>query len=157
MKTKTISIPQVIVDVVSASFIFLFIYAAASKLKDFEKFQVQLSKSPIVNPFVELIARGIPALEIIIALLLIFKVSRYYAIQAAFTMMVIFTVYIIAILKFSSYVPCSCGGILQNMSWADHLYFNIAFVVLGATAILIYPNQNKDLIGHKRESLAPVS
>jgi hypothetical protein len=157
MRIKNKDIRHTITDVISAAFIFLFIYAAASKLRDFEKFQVQLSKSPIVNPFVELIARGIPALEIVIALLLIFKATQYYAIHAAFTLMVIFTAYIFAILKFSSYIPCSCGGILQNMNWTQHLYFNIAFVTLGATAILIYPNQNKELIGHKRESLAPVS
>jgi len=157
MKTKNKKIPNTITDFISATFIFLFIYAAASKLKDFEKFRVQLSKSPIVNPFVDLIATVIPALEIVIALLLIVKATRYFAIHAAFTLMVIFTAYIIAILKFSSYIPCSCGGILQNMSWTQHLYFNLAFIALGAIAILIYPNENKELIGHKRESLAPVS
>jgi uncharacterized membrane protein YphA (DoxX/SURF4 family) len=149
-------IQTIMIDVISALFILLFVYAAVSKLKDFEKFEVQLGKSPIVNPFVTQIAWVVPIFEIGILALLVIKRFQFVGLCAAFILMVMFSAYIIAILKFSSYIPCSCGGILQNMSWTQHLYFNIMFIVLGAIGILIYPNTDKDLIGHKRESLNPV-
>jgi hypothetical protein len=52
-----------------------------------------------------------------------------------------FTAYIIAITKFSDYIPCSCGGVLQEMGWGEHLVFNICFVLLALAAILCYRKQ----------------
>ncbi len=57
--------------------------------------------------------------------------------------MVMFTAYIVLITRFSDYVPCSCGGVLEKLSWDQHLVFNIGFVVLGFMAIVIYP---KDIL-----------
>ncbi len=63
---------------------------------------------------------------------------------AAFSLMTMFTAYIVAILRFSDYVPCSCGGVLQNMTWNQHLVFNIAFVLLALTGIILKePGQYK--------------
>jgi uncharacterized membrane protein YphA (DoxX/SURF4 family) len=156
-KETSIRIRRVVAEVISALFVLLFIYAALSKLKDFEKFEVQLAKSPLLNVFVEVIAWTIPFVELTIAVMLMLMRLQYTALYAAFTLMVIFSAYIVAILKFSSYIPCSCGGILQNMSWSEHLYFNIGFIILGIIGVLIYPDQHKELIGHKRESLNPLS
>jgi len=136
----------ILIELISALFILLFIYAAFSKVLDFEKFRVQLGKSPILNAFVMPVAIWTPLIEVIIAFALVMKRSQYMGLCLAFSLMVMFSTYIILILKFSSYIPCSCGGILQNMSWTQHLVFNIGFVLLGALAILIYPNQNQDLI-----------
>lgn len=129
----------ILVEVISGLFIFLFLYASLSKIQDFQKFQIELSKSPMLNAFSEFTAVTIPGIEIIIAIVLIVKKFQYLALYASFSIMVMFSVYIVLILKFSSYIPCSCGGILENMTWTQHLMFNIGFVALGAVAILIYP------------------
>jgi len=132
-----------IAEFVSFLFVLLFIYAASSKLFDFQKFQVQLAKSPLVAPFVGWIIWFVPVIEISVAVLLTIKKYQLIALYAAFTVMVSFTSYIIAILNFSEYIPCSCGGILQNMTWQQHLVFNIVFVGLGLVAILIYPYEKR--------------
>jgi len=139
---------SVLIDIISAAFVLLFVYAALSKILDFEKFRVELGKSPVLNVFAGFIAISVPLFEIVIAILLIIRKSQLFALYASFTLMTLFSTYIITILKFSSYIPCSCGGILSNMSWIQHLLFNIGFVVLGGIAIIIYPNQNKDLFVH---------
>jgi len=51
--------------------------------------------------------------------------------------MLMFTSYIIVILNYSSFVPCSCGGILEKIGWKEHLIFNIVFTILAATACFI--------------------
>lgn len=136
-----------IVEVISGLFMLLFIYAAASKLEDFEKFRVQLGKSPVLNAFSGIVAYTIPPLEIALAVFLAIKRFQYLALYASFTLMVMFSAYIVAILNFSSYVPCSCGGILQNMSWTQHFWFNVLFIVLAAVGVLIFPNKDsKDLM-----------
>jgi uncharacterized membrane protein YphA (DoxX/SURF4 family) len=124
--------------IASALLILLFVYAATSKLLDYQKFRVELGQSPILTVIAGWIAWLVPAIEIGIAIMLAYSRSRLTALYASFSLMVIFTSYIIAILKFSDYIPCSCGGILQNMQWPEHLVFNIAFVLIAFTGIMLY-------------------
>ncbi|WP_394353492.1 MauE/DoxX family redox-associated membrane protein [Pedobacter foliorum] len=142
-----------LVDFISALFVLLFIYAAMSKFHDFEKFRIELGKSPILNVISNYVAIFIPSSEIGISILLFSKRYQFLGLYASFSLMVIFSGYIVIILKFSTYIPCSCGGILQNMTWNQHLIFNIVFIVLSIISILIYPNKN--LICSKREYLHP--
>jgi hypothetical protein len=144
--TKTIEKRRlIIVEIISALFILLFVYAALSKLEDFEKFQVEVGKSPLLNVFTGVVTLTIPFIEIVISVLLAIRRFQYLALYAAFTMMVIFSAYIVAILNFSSYIPCSCGGVLQNMTWNEHLIFNFGFFGLNILAILLYPIRIKNL------------
>lgn len=124
-------------------FAILFIYAATSKLLDFETFTVQLAQSPLLSAYAGVIAWMVPGIEILIAGLLVFSRLRNVALYAAFTLMVMFTAYIYIILNFSDFVPCSCGGVLEELSWTQHLIFNVVFIVLGAVAILISRNGTK--------------
>jgi hypothetical protein len=106
---------------------------------DFQKFRVQLGKSPLLVPFVSWVIWLVPAAEIVIVGLLIFKRLQLLGLYASFTLMCLFTGYIIVILNYSEYIPCSCGGILQNMNWQQHLVFNIIFTVIGCCGVLLYP------------------
>jgi uncharacterized membrane protein YphA (DoxX/SURF4 family) len=132
-------------DVISGLFILLFSYAAISKLSDFQRFQVELGKSPLLAPFVNWIIWLIPTFEILIAVFLVVKKLQLAALYAAFSLMVIFTAYIITILNFSEYIPCSCGGLLQHMSWQQHLIFNLVFIGLGCLGVLFYPYQKRTI------------
>jgi Methylamine utilisation protein MauE. len=125
----------VIVEAISFLFILLFMYAAVSKFADYDKFRIQLGQSPLLTDFAKWIAWFIPAVEVVISLMLAFARSRLKGLYASFTLMVMFTAYIFTIQNFSDYIPCSCGGILQDMSWTQHLLFNLAFVILGVVGI----------------------
>ncbi|WP_316834443.1 MauE/DoxX family redox-associated membrane protein [Pedobacter nutrimenti] len=135
----------VIIDVISALFILLFVYAALTKVTDYQKFRIELGKSPLLNSYARIIAVVVPGIELLISLLIAIKRFQYYAMYLAFSLMAVFSAYILAILKFSPYVPCSCGGILQNMNWTQHLIFNLGFLLLAAAAILFYPKKTKVL------------
>jgi uncharacterized membrane protein YphA (DoxX/SURF4 family) len=126
-----------IIDIICFLFILLFVYAALTKLVDYQKFRVQLGQSPILTAFADFVSITVPGIEIIIAVMLSFQKLRLFALYAAFSLMIMFTAYIIVITKFSEYIPCSCGGVLQNMSWNQHLIFNIVFVILGLMGIVI--------------------
>lgn len=116
-------------------FAILFIYAATSKLLDFETFTVQLAQSPLLSAYAGVIAWLVPGIEILIAGLLVFPRFRHFALYACFTLMVMFTAYIFIILNFSDFIPCSCGGVLEKLSWTQHLIFNIVFIVLAGVAV----------------------
>lgn len=57
-------------------------------------------------------------------------------------LMVAFTSYIIYIIMFNAQLPCTCGGMLEMLSWPQHLAFNITFILLGIIAIILLRKQN---------------
>ncbi|HMJ70499.1 MAG TPA: MauE/DoxX family redox-associated membrane protein [Cyclobacteriaceae bacterium] len=132
---------EILIDIISALFVVLFVYAAASKLLEYQKFRVQIGQSPLLTAFAGTVAWLVPAIEIIVAMLLSMLRFRLPGLYASFGLMVMFTAYIIVITRFSDYVPCSCGGVLEKLSWNGHLVFNLVFVAIGAVAILYYPKE----------------
>lgn len=136
---------SVVVEVICFLFIVLFVYAAVSKLLDHQKFSIELSKSPLLTNFSSLVAWIIPSIEILISIALSIRSLRLIALYAAFSLMVMFTAYLIAILQFSFYVPCTCGGVLQQMNWDTHIIFNCVFIALALTAIFLEPNKKTNI------------
>jgi methylamine utilization protein MauE len=143
MKTRRTDYPDIAMQIICSLLVLLFVYAAASKLMDFTKFRIELGKSPLVTAFAAVIAWTIPTIEFAIATLLCIPRARLVGLYASFTLMCLFTLYIGYILRFSPYVPCTCGGILQNMSWTAHLIFNSCFIVFAALGVLIYKPPHK--------------
>jgi hypothetical protein len=126
-----------LIDLAVFLVIILFTYAALSKLLEYDKFTVQLSQSPLLTAFAGVVAWAIPTLEIVLAVLIAIPRMRLYGLYGSYTLMVIFTAYIVAITRFSDYVPCSCGGVLQKLGWTEHLIFNLFFVALCGIAIVL--------------------
>jgi uncharacterized membrane protein YphA (DoxX/SURF4 family) len=139
-----------IVETICLLYVLLFIYAAVSKLLDYHDFSIKLGQSPLLSAFAGYVAVGVPLLEIIIALLLCFAGWRFIGLFAAFCLMMAFTAYIFIILNFSSYVPCSCGGILQDLGWTEHLIFNLVFVILAIIGLLFIDRPTYFKIAHMK-------
>ncbi|MFV8369609.1 MauE/DoxX family redox-associated membrane protein [Flavobacterium sp. LB2R40] len=133
-------IKRVAVELICILYVLLFIYAAVSKLLDFENFQVQLGQSPLLSAFAWWVSGLVPIIELGIVVLLAIPKWRTLGLFASLSLMTMFTSYIFIVLHFSAFVPCSCGGILEKMSWNTHLVFNCAFVVLAVVA-LVWQNQ----------------
>ena len=138
----TVRMQKVLIELICLLYILLFVYAAVSKLLDFENFQVKLGQSPLLSAFAGIFAIAVPTIELTIVILFCIPRYRITALFGSFCLMVMFTTYVFLILNYSSYVPCSCGGILEKMGWIEHLWFNIGFVVLAVIGILL--SNNKD-------------
>jgi uncharacterized membrane protein YphA (DoxX/SURF4 family) len=141
MKRNT-PIKNNIVNIVCGLYAVLFSYAATSKLLDFENFRIQLGQSPLLSSFANLILFAVPAVEIIISILLLIEKFRLIGLFSAYTLMVLFTAYIYILLNYSAFVPCSCGGIIQKLSWSQHIIFNICFIVLAGIAVVLLPDSS---------------
>lgn len=129
-------IKNTVVIVVSYFYVLLFVYAAVSKLLDFENFRVQLGQSPLLSVFAGFISYFVLILELVIAVLLAIRKTRFIGLLSFFALMSMFSAYIIVILNYSSTIPCSCGGVLENMDWKEHLTFNLLLTILSAAVIL---------------------
>ena len=128
---------SMIIEIISSLLIILFIYSSLSKLSAYDKFSVQLSKSPFITSFYQLVAWSIPATEIVIALLLTIKRTKLIGLYASFFLMSLFTAYLVIMLNYSYYIPCSCGGVLEYMSWEQHIVFNSFFIVIAGAGVLL--------------------
>lgn len=130
------------IEGISAFFIFLFIYTAASKWMDIDRFKWVLGESPLLGSVANLIAWGLPATEILIAIFLLFPKTRKIGLLSTMILMFVFTGYIAYLLATASNLPCSCGGILRMLSWKQHLVLNIFLTLLSILGfkLHIYPD-----------------
>lgn len=142
MKLKT-SYKIIIIELVCLLFVLLFVYAATSKLFDFLHFKIELGQSPLLSAFADWLAILVPTVEILICLLILIPRFRLTGLFCAYALMVMFTVYIFIILHYTSFVPCSCGGVLEKMGWKEHMIFNLVFLSLAILAILLYFQDNR--------------
>lgn len=125
------------VEIISALFILLFVYTAVSKLSEIPNFQNVLSKSPLIGSMAPYIAWGLPILELLVAALLFIPKTRRWGLFSSLALMIGFTVYLGYMIYFTPNLPCSCGGVLSQMSWKQHLIFNTAFTLLALIGVLL--------------------
>ncbi|WP_316787799.1 MauE/DoxX family redox-associated membrane protein [Pedobacter frigoris] len=117
--------------------ILLWVYAAVSKLLDYNAFTIQLGQSPLLTSFASTLAILVPVIELIIAVLLLRKRTAVAGLYCSLFLLVLFTCYLFAILNFSTSVPCSCGGIIGRFSWYTHILFNLFFIAINFVEILM--------------------
>lgn len=128
-----------IIDVLAAALILLLVYAALSKLSEYSVFVFQVSESPfkLLAKSAHWIAWLIPALELLVAIMLPFTKTRLWAFYGATGLMLVFTVYIAAMLLSRLPLPCACGGLISALHWPGHLVFNIFFLGLAIAGIFL--------------------
>ncbi len=120
--------------------VFLFVYAAASKLADIKTFMADMYNQPFPAFVKPILVWAVPFTELAIAALLIFDTTRLIGLYASLILMVGFTFYTaVVLLHFFEYVPCSCGGVIKNLSWKQHLVFNLFFAGISLIGIFKYP------------------
>ena len=125
------------VEFISALLIFLFLYAAFSKLFNREELHSDMYNQPIPRWLSFLLVWTLPPSEIAIACCLLFERTRRLGLFAAAGLLSVFTLYIAAILlHFFSWTPCSCGGVFKKLGWQEQLLVNLGFIVLTVLGIL---------------------
>jgi uncharacterized membrane protein YphA (DoxX/SURF4 family) len=132
---KTAMKKSMVIEIISGLLALLFMYAAISKLLDYSTFRIQLNQSPFITRFANVIVWALPVIEITVAVLLALQSPRLPAFYAALFLLSLFTAYLIAMLNFSYYIPCSCGGVLASLSWKQHIILNAGFIVLSLAGI----------------------
>jgi len=119
-----------ILSIIMFLFSLLFLYTGISKFYKFHESLVSLRVSLIIGPLARFIAVAMPALEIIVALSFFVPRLEKLALKTSLAMMIVFTLYVGYLVLFAKSIPCSCGGIMHQMTWKQHLVFNIFFTSL---------------------------
>ncbi|MEO8950029.1 MAG: MauE/DoxX family redox-associated membrane protein [Mucilaginibacter sp.] len=116
-------------------FIFLFVYTDYAKLTDHERFLSGLRNVRLIGGGAGFISWLVPLSEIAVAVLLILPITARWGLYAFTALMVVFTVYISDVLIGEKTLPCHCGGVIESLSWKQHLVFNLVFTGLGIYAL----------------------
>lgn len=135
---------EVVITIIAYLFIILFIYTSVSKIAGFDTYLHDLRRSPLLHSFAVFISIAIPASELIVAALLATPKTREQGLFGAFTLMILFTLYVGYVLTFRTERPCTCGGIIRELSWPNHMIFNLLFLLLSIVGILIQRRKFKN-------------
>ena len=124
------------IEIICFLLIILFAYAAAAKLFHYNTFREQWQDLPLLSPLAKA-AWILPCAELITCAMLCVKTYRSAGLYFSFILMLVFTVYIAGVLVSAKHLPCSCGGVLKQMTWKRHLVFNLFFTGIAFTGIII--------------------
>ncbi len=134
MKTKFKRMKKInltIEGLMSALLVLLWTYAALVKLIDPELSLSQMRNQVFPNWLAQVLTFAIPLAEPGLVVLLMLPSLRRAGFVLSFTLLGLFTGYIILIkLMVFGRIPCSCGGIISNFTWTQHLFFNLFFLAL---------------------------
>lgn len=127
---------------------------------DVTLFKAQLSRQALISEYAGLFFWFLPAIEILAAILLMFTATRKAGMLLSFSLMAVFTSYIgmvaFGIIKKSS---CSCGGVLSQMGFKEHFWFNSAFLILSGLGLFLLKKEKTfhvvDKLFHLRALFRP--
>lgn len=123
--------------------ILLFSYTAVSKIINFRSFQIEMHNQPLPKSLSSILIYFLPVFELCIVSALLFERSFMIGLIISLVVMLFFTVYAILILSGAfGWVPCSCGGVIRNLTWKQHLFFNLFIDALIIWAMFLH-NQIK--------------
>jgi len=125
----------------------LFLYTAFSKLVDMRHFVRAIHNQPFPRSVDPILIVGVPIIEIIAGITLLRLKSRKSGLYLSAILMLAFSIYVgLAVFHFFKRVPCGCAGVFQAMSWPVHFIFNLVFLGMAITGIILQQKE-KDIPG----------
>ena len=132
------SVKLIIKNAIIFALVLLWVYAASSKVLDFNMFRGQMHRQILPDFLKSSLVYILPPLEVAAAMLLLFERTQEAGFMLSLGLMTAFTIYVgLAVFRIFDHVPCSCGGVLSKMGWDGHFFFNIFFLLLTAVGLSI--------------------
>lgn len=136
---------KIVSEIIALLYVCLMLYTAISKLRDYNLSREQMAMMPLMTPIAHVIAWLLPGAEIVIATLLFFPKTRVIGLKSVTGLMLFFSIYIVYMMSYYEHLPCSCGGLLDMLSWPAHLIFNSIFIILGIIALLLSKKRRQEV------------
>ena len=130
--SNNISLRDRIDQMISFAFILLWTYTGLDKLIRLEESRKAFLNQPMPNELEEILAFAVPGIELLLALLLLFSITRWWGYLGSILLLTVFTTYV-GLIWVGAFprVPCNCAGILESLGWAEHFVLNMICIGLG--------------------------
>jgi len=113
----------------------LFVFSGFEKIITHSQFERGLEKVSMIGNYANIMSWSVPILELLIALLIVVNKTSRLGLKLFVLLMFIFTVYIGIMLVWADRLPCHCNILIQQLSWSQHILFNVAFIAIAFFAI----------------------
>ena len=111
-------------------------YAVLSKLIDCETAKRAMHNQIFAPGLSDVLTWLIPLIELFISGLLLFKPTQRLGLKLSAGLLTLFIFYIAIVMNAAfGRVPCSCGGIISELSYGEHLVFNVVFLLLALASL----------------------
>lgn len=128
MKTR-----QYILHGVTILLLLLWIPVALDKVLNFVSFRSGILRQPFSDNLGYVLIYSLPLLELATITTLVVTKHRKIGFILSTLLMASFTGYIgIALLGAWEKLPCGCGSVISGMSWKQHFWFNLFFLIVSA-------------------------
>lgn len=132
-------------DFISSLLLLVFLYTAWSKLREYEQFSYTLSKSYLLEPVAGIVAWILPILELALVVLLFVPAWRRLGLKFSIVLLSALTLYLTIMIMYAPELPCACGGVLEDLTWKEHLYFNLGLIFISIIGAVLYKKEKGKL------------
>jgi len=128
----------------------LWIPVTIDKILNFSSFQSGILRQPLSTNVANLAIYTLPVLEVLTIVLLLINRCRQLGFLLSSLLMTIFTFYVgLALIGTWEKLPCGCGSVISGMSWPEHFWFNITFLLISIIGMILsfkFKNDNLPLL-----------
>lgn len=116
--------------------ILLWTYTGLDKLMRFKESRNSFHNQTFPVELAEVLTYAVPIVELLVALLLLFSVTRWWGYIGSILLLTVFITYV-GLIWVGAFprVPCNCAGILESLGWAEHFWMNLGFIGLAVWGI----------------------
>ena len=109
--------------------ILLWTYTGFDKLIRWKASRNAFHNQTFPGELAEVLTYAVPIVELLIALLLLFSVTRWWGYLGSALLLTVFITYV-GLIWVGAFprVPCNCAGILESLGWAEHFWLNLGFI-----------------------------
>ena len=136
---------ETILTLCSTALAVLFFYAAIVKLIDYDHAQASMRKQVFSNSIADILTWLVPAAELITVLFLLYRPTQTLGLWTSLVLLILFTAYIVLAMRgFLGERPCSCGGILQRLSYPWHILLNLLFLAISILGLIYHHHPKRN-------------
>jgi len=135
-----------ILKIIAVLLLALWIPTSLDKLMNFDRFKADIGRQPLNESLLTTLAYILPFIEISIVIWLVVRSSRWVGYGLSSLLMVAFTGFVwLAWQKAWPKLPCGCGKLISTISWQQHFWFNLFFLIISILGLLLTIRQRKKL------------
>ena len=126
--------------------IFIWAYTGLEKLIRFDQSRKAFLNQPMPNWLEEYLAFSIPGIELLIALLLLSSVTRWWGYLGSILLLTVFITYV-GLIWVGAFprVPCNCAGFIESLGWAEHFILNLGLIGLAVWGLRLEAGKHGSL------------
>lgn len=126
--------------------ILLWTYTGIDKILHWQDSRKAFHNQTFPAELAEVLAYAVPTIELLIALLLLFSVSRWWGYLSSILLLTVFTTYV-GLIWVGAFprVPCNCAGVLESLSWKAHFWLNSGMIGISIIGLYFTKKRNPQI------------